>query len=293
MFDLNESQMIRYQQDGVMGPLRASSPQLAANILSEMSIINEDVSPIYGVRTNRDRHLFIESLFDLATSHRIICAVKSILGENIVLFRSDFFKKIPTIGTPNIIGDGSPQGVYDTKFEYLHWHQGTNFPGSTGIPSLGHPKPKSEKYGDYYNTIPTVITVWVSLTSSSPSNGAVQYWRASDKMGAFKFRRCKAGKGLGGSDFELDINPPDSECITFCTEPGECIIFNNKVVHRSVCNMSAESRVGVGFRYTTSDIDIYPDMDIDPYGLPLLNWGVIPVGGYIRNPKLRIANLSF
>ena len=293
MFNLKENQLARYYQDGVIGPLRATSCQTSTSILSEMSIINEDVSPIYGVRTNRDRHLFKESLFDLATSHRIICAEKSILGENIVLFRSDFFKKIPTIGVASVAGGGNTQGIYDTKFEYLHWHQGTNFSGSTGTPSLGHPKTKGEKYSDYYEAIPTVITVWVSLTASTQSNGAVQYWRASDKMGAFKFRPCKAGDGLGGSDFELDVDPPEPECITFETKPGECVIFNNKVVHRSACNMSNESRVGVGFRYTTSDIDIYSNMDVDPYGLRLSSWGAVPVSGRILNPKLRVASLSF
>ncbi len=284
-----------YEKNGVSGPIKVVSETEAKSILSEISIINDDISPIYGVRTNRDRHLHVQSLYDLGVSENIVGRVRKILGDDVVLFRSDCFRKIPSIPSraSERPKEDSSQGAYDVRFEYLDWHQGTNFTGPSGVHSIGRRKRKEERYRDYYWNIPIAITIWVALTKSIPENGAVQYWKGSHLKGPFGFRKCAPGEGLGKSDYKLDVSPPNDESVMFSLSPGEGLLFDNRIVHRSGNNLSPNVRVGVGFRYVRSDVDIYGGLRHDPYGLPLDNWGVVSVSGKVLNPGLRVANPRF
>ena len=87
-----------WHNQGFLGPYTAWSPEEAAEfkpiILDRMSC----PSQIYGFKTVRDRHLDSATLFKACTHPAIVERCASILGPDLLLWRSNFFHKPPGCG---------------------------------------------------------------------------------------------------------------------------------------------------------------------------------------------------
>jgi non-heme Fe2+,alpha-ketoglutarate-dependent halogenase len=97
-------------------------------------------SPIYGMRTGRHRHLDLLVVLDLLTHPAISQRVASLLGPNLLLWRSNFFIKGP--GGPKVL-----------------WHQDFDFSSDQGLPALDPVRN---------------ITTWVAVDDTDIPNGCVQ-----------------------------------------------------------------------------------------------------------------------
>jgi non-heme Fe2+,alpha-ketoglutarate-dependent halogenase len=212
-----------------------------------------------------DRHKNIAEFERLLKSDKITQRLAGILGENVLLWRSQMFPK-------------SPGGGPATEF-----HQTVDF-GYNNAPILV-PKENFKGNSGLYN-----ISVWIALADVHVENAPIIFVKRSHHTDYFDKSQTKwswvrkasmkekcgiAAKfsigiteeghpvfdmqrlllGLLAKDVkELDLK--DYEPVTM--KAGQFIIFTSKLIHGSLPNISDDDRLALVGRYTSSEIDIYP-----------------------------------
>jgi non-heme Fe2+,alpha-ketoglutarate-dependent halogenase len=215
--------------------------------------------------------------------------VRSILGDDVLCWRTEFFPKYP--------GD-----------EGTDWHQADTFANASGRPQLIWPE--DSEFGG-------TITVWTAFTEANEKTAALRFipgthkTRYYDETKGMKYNPQKntnlvkdgTRRGFFGYDYrELQIDPhwkPDEDkAITMEMKPGQFIIFWSTLMHASCAHAGASNEMRMGFatRYVPTRVRIYPDTDqVDEYGgtIQLTNYGAVVVNGRddYRHNRIRTTNL--
>jgi non-haem Fe2+, alpha-ketoglutarate-dependent halogenase len=227
---------------------------------------------------NYDRHLDIDFLTDHVCNQKIVDRVASVLGENVLCWRTEFFPKYP--------GD-----------EGTDWHQADTFANASGRPQIVWPidDPSFVRGG--------TVTVWTAFTDATLQTGCLQFIPGTHRhMNYDETKRMdwdpskintveKGGvsRGFFGYDYrELQIDPdfvPDeTKAVPMVMRRGECIIFLSTLMHASLPHTGSrkEMRLGFASRYVPTRVRVYPDTDvIEEYGgrIPLDKFGSVLVSG--------------
>ena len=90
-----------------------------------------------------------------------------------------------------------------------------------------------------------LLTVWFPLVPVHASNGALQFVPASHSLGVQEYHK-EEGEIYSTTDF----GPAADEIVTLDMEPGDFVIFNNLVFHRSTINEADMVRWSLDFRYS-------------------------------------------
>jgi len=224
---------------------------------------------------NYDRHLDQDFLADHIGQAAIVDRVASVLGPDLLCWRTEFFPKYP--------GD-----------EGTDWHQADTFANASGTPQILWPNDS-----DFGGT----ITAWCAFTDVTIETAAMQYIPGThstmfydetkrmhydpDKVNAME----KEGvpRGFFGYDYrELQVDPdwkPDeSKAITMEMKAGQCIIFWSTLMHASHPHLgnTKEMRMAFVARYVPTAVRIYPDTEaIEEYGgeVSLDRYGAVLVSG--------------
>lgn len=234
--------------------------------------------------SNYDRHLDNEFLADLITNPRIVHRVASVLGPDVMCWRSEFFPKYP--------GD-----------EGTDWHQADTFANACGKPQIVWPE--NSGFGG-------TITVWTAFTEATTENGCLEFipgsytgmnYDETKVMGYSPDRinnETKGGKkrGFFGYDYrelqiDPDFTPDESQAVPIVMRPGEAVMFWSTLMHASYPNTSATNmRLGFAARYVPTCVEIYPNMDVvEEYGgtVSLERYGAVLVSGEDHYHHKRIA----
>ena len=154
-FYLSNDELNNFQDYGFIAPITVYTPEEMANIWRQVRVELTDRScaayPVdsFGAATNianYDRHLDIDLLSRHICNRRIVDRVVSILGENILCWRTEFFPKYP--------GD-----------EGTDWHQADTFANASGKPQILWPGETDKHFGQ------GTITVWTAFTDATSKNG--------------------------------------------------------------------------------------------------------------------------
>lgn len=202
-----------------------------------------------------DRHLDIALLGDHVCHPSIVKKLRSLLGENVLCWRSEFFPKYP--------GD-----------EGTDWHQGDTFAGlNGGKTSLKWPV-GSENGG--------TITVWTAFSDVTLDMGPLgvipgtQHERFYDESKRANFSseenigKVKNGvkRGFYGYDYrdlqiDKDWKPDESKAVHFTMKKGEFVIFWSTLVHGSLPHLGNTQTTRMGFvgRYVPTQVQVYPGLD--------------------------------
>jgi non-heme Fe2+,alpha-ketoglutarate-dependent halogenase len=217
-------------------------------------------SPIYHRTTHRDWHLHYKNLLSLCYRPQVIRRVQSLLGDDLLIWRTSIFHKAP--------GDGA-----------LAWHQSSLFAGEEyGIfkPALA-PPPEYEIYTDLFN-----LSVWIALDDVTAENGAMQI-AVGTHVKQYPVRKVPFSESVFGKvaydnfvragDTERlaelseryaceTIFDPDEEGVAVDTiemKRGQFIIFTDRVMHGSLANTTEdERRLAINFRVTVPQVTVYP-----------------------------------
>ncbi|MEU7007487.1 chlorinating enzyme [Streptomyces sp. NPDC046332] len=236
--------------------------------------------------SNYDRHLDNDFLADLITDRRITDRVASVLGPDVLCWRTEFF--------PKYAGD-----------EGTDWHQADTFANASGKPQILWPQDS-----DFGGT----LTVWTAFTEATVDNGCLQFIPGSytsmnyDETKVMEYRpdsinrnRKEGGvrRGFFGYDYrELRIDPdfvPDeSQAVPIVLRPGEAVMFWSTLMHASYphSGKTEEMRLGFAGRYVPTSVHVYPDTDVvEEYGgkVSLERYGAVVVSGENRFDHNRIA----
>jgi non-haem Fe2+, alpha-ketoglutarate-dependent halogenase len=260
---LSQSELAQFQRDGYIGPfdlyekteMESNLKALRPRLLDSRSSIYGGVSAISG-NTNLssyDRHLDIEFLARHITRPEIVDRVASILGPNVLCWRSEFFPKYP--------GD-----------EGTDWHQADNF---SNVAGSKHPQivwPEDAEFGG-------TVTVWTAFTEARIETGCLQFIPGShttmnyDESKTMSYDSqlinhvTKNGvrRGFFGYDYrqlqkDADWTPDESRAVSIEMSQGQFIVFWSTLMHASHphAGLTEQMRLGYAARYLPTYVDVYP-----------------------------------
>jgi len=299
-FYLDEIERAHFERDGVLGPFKLFSPEEAETLLDTLrrEITPDDV--LYGADLKRYigqsrfrsfmartglqglhgfyQHLRVPQLGDILSRPEITHRLASILGDDLICWRSQFFEKGP-----------GAQGT--------HWHQASTFREGGSTEKL---KPTADK-----GSALVQLSVWLALTDSTVENGCMRFMSGSQKDSYFADREnqlldpdnghylTQLASYLTTLDFAGQVDAArtamalspftkakwilehaiERERPDFLTKypavdlemkAGEFVVFSSLVVHGSHPNTSAEdTRVAFVGRFTTNDVKVYDGLKYD------------------------------
>jgi ectoine hydroxylase-related dioxygenase (phytanoyl-CoA dioxygenase family) len=210
-------------------------------------------------------HLKLTRLYDLIFNPRILDAVESVLGPDILCWGSSLFVK-----------EAADPG-------FVAWHQ--------------------DAY--YWGLEPDdVVSAWIALAPSTLDNGAMRVIPGSHRMAALAHKRSAPDSAnMLFTHEELAQDVDESQAVDLVLGQGEMSLHHVKILHGSPPNRSAGRRMGYAIRYVAPHVrqrgdqnsatlvrgtdrygyfakDPVPARDMDPAIVALVDapFGGVPVG---------------
>ncbi|SNY24390.1 chlorinating enzyme [Paractinoplanes atraurantiacus] len=283
---LSPDELETFRRQGYFGPfkvyeideMRSAWRRQRLQMLDRSMAVYQDEAAQSGNTniSNYDRHLDMAFLADHVMNRRIVDRVSSVLGPDVLCWRTEFFPKYP--------GD-----------EGTDWHQADTFANASGKPQIIWPDEVKEFGG--------TITVWTAFTEANEETGCLQFIPGThESMNYDETKRMdydpgsinqadKAGtrRGFFGYDYrqlqkDPDWTPDESKAVSMVMRPGEAIMFWSTLMHASWphSGKSSEMRLGFAARYVPTAVRVYPDTDeIEEYGgrVSLERYGAVLVNG--------------
>jgi non-haem Fe2+, alpha-ketoglutarate-dependent halogenase len=298
-FAFSPSELADFHRQGYFGPfdvygvdeMRSAWRRERLQLLDRShAVYQEDVARAGNTNiSNYDRHLDSSFLADHICRPEIVDRVSSVLGPDVLCWRTEFFPKYP--------GD-----------EGTDWHQADTFANASGQPQILWPDAGKDFGG--------TITVWTAFTEANVDTGCLQFipgthrtmfYDETKKMHYDPDRINEAEKdgirrGFFGYDYrELQIDPdwkPDeSKAVAMVMRPGQAIMFWSTLMHASYPHSGKTDQMRLGFaaRYVPTSVRIYPDTEeIDEYGgrVRLDRYGAVLVCGEDRHSHNRLVTTT-
>lgn len=249
-FALTPDELASFDANGFVGPFKVYEPDEAAALLTVIRCQAHDRShAVFGDSViNYDRHLDITELGHHVTRPQIVDRVASLIGPDLLCWRTEFFTK--------------RRGEAPTG-----WHQVESYAVGGGPAML---TPTERLPG-----VPTEMTVWTALTEAPREMSCLKFLPGSHKRWYYdehrkmSFRGDEIGSDKGsffGYDYaELKLDPgwePDEAQVVYLEmQPGECVLFTARTVHGSAIHTARKARVAIAARYVPTSVRVYADMD--------------------------------
>jgi non-heme Fe2+,alpha-ketoglutarate-dependent halogenase len=259
---LTDEETARFHARGYIGPFDLLEPAALGKLRPTFDAIisGKLQSPVYHRTTHRDWHLHYRNLLSICYRPEVMRRVQSLLGQDLLIWRSSIFHKAP--------GDGA-----------LAWHQSSLFAGEEyGIfkPALG-PPPEYEVYTDMFN-----LSVWVALDDVTAANGAMQIAVGTQnrqypvkkvpfaesvfgKVAYDNFARAGDAARLAqlaeryACETIFDPAAEGTQIDTVEMKKGQFFIFTDRVLHASLENSTEDQRrLAINFRVTVPQVTVYP-----------------------------------
>ena len=163
---------------------------------------------------NMKPHLVFPWLDAIVRDARILDAVESILGPDLLCFSAGFFNKGP--------GDGT----------YVSWHQDATYWGLAA---------------------PEVVTAWVAFAPSNELSGCMRVVPGSH-LTQLKHHDTFAEKNLLTRGQEIEAKVDEAQAVDFVLEPGEVSLHHVLIVHGSGPNRASWPRRGFAIRYMPTSL---------------------------------------
>jgi len=258
---LSQQDLALFDSRGFLGPFTLFEPeemklhwkQLRLQLFNRTHAVYADTPPS-STLYNYDRHLDNPFLAGLVCRTELVSRVASILGPDVLCWRSEFLPKYPG-------EDGHA------------WRQAHCFGGlSDGIPHVRWAK--SEIYDGG-------VTVWITFTGADEETGCMQFIPGTHRTIFFDDRKAMRydptrtnwtevngiRRGYFGYDWR-DIQvvpnwePDESKAISVPCRAGQFIMYCSGVLHSSLPHPGNTSRVQMAMtiRYAPTSVTIYDDM---------------------------------
>ncbi len=294
-FALSSEELAQFHQRGYAGPftlypqdeMKARWRRERVKLLDRGAAVYQEEAANSGATNiaNYDRHLDQSFLADHVCRPEIVDRVGSILGPDVLCWRTEFFPKYP--------GD-----------EGTDWHQADTFANASGAPQIVWPD-----HAEFGGT----ITVWCAFTDAVIDTGCLQFIPGThqtmfydetkrmhydpDKINSMEKAGVRRGFfGYDYRDLQIDENwaPDESKAVSMEMRAGQFIVFWSTLMHASHPHLgkTKDMRLGFAARYVPTSVHVYPDTDvIEEYGgtVSLDRYGAVLVRGSNDHSHNRIA----
>ena len=201
---LTSNQLKQYEDEGYVSPINIFSNEKAKEIRNEIELI-EKIMPEELEKSGRyNAHLISPLLDEVTHNSKILDAVESLIGKNILVCGTTLFIKNP----------------YEKGF--VSYHQDAKYIGL-----------------EPHNW----VTAWVAITNSNEENGCMRMWSGSHKDN-LKEHDQKFNEGNLLTRGQTVKNVPGLETIPLVLEAGQMSLHHPTVVHGSELNKSNDRRIG-------------------------------------------------
>ncbi|MCW5622140.1 MAG: phytanoyl-CoA dioxygenase family protein, partial [Burkholderiales bacterium] len=204
---LSQRQTALFSAHGYLFPVPVMPAEEAEGLLDRLRAGEAEHGA--GLQAIADCHLNLPWAHALTADSRILDAVESLLGPDIVCCGAQFFIKAP--GTPT----------------HVSWHQDGFYWGEPGQ---------------------RMITAWLALTPSVPENGCMRVLQGSAAQFVQHVETFAADNLLSrGQEAVIAFEPQDAVDVVLA--PGQMSLHSALIVHGSAPNQAAFRRIGFAIRY--------------------------------------------
>ena len=201
---LSSNQLKQYEEEGFVSPINIFSKDKAKQIRNEIELIENNMPEELENSGRYNAHLISPLLDEVTHNSKILDAVQSLIGENILVCGTTLFIK-----NPNEKG-------------FVSYHQDAKYIGL-----------------EPHNW----VTAWVAITDSNENNGCMRMWSGSHKDN-LKDHDQRFNEGNLLTRGQTIKNVPKKETTPLVLEAGQMSLHHPKVVHGSEVNKSNDRRIG-------------------------------------------------
>ena len=201
---LSSNQLKQYKDKGFVSPINIFSKEKAKEIRNEIELIENKIPGELEKSGRYNAHLISPLLDEVTHNPKVLDAVQSLIGENILVCGTTLFIK-----NPNEKG-------------FVSYHQDAKYIGL-----------------EPHNW----VTAWVAITDSNEKNGCMRMWSGSHKDN-LKEHDQKFNDGNLLTRGQTVKNVPKDETTPLVLEAGQMSLHHPTVVHGSEINKSNDRRIG-------------------------------------------------
>ena len=201
---LTSNQLKQYEDEGFVSPIDIFSKEKAKEIRNEIELIEKDMPEELEKSGRYNAHLISPLLDEVTHNPKILNAVESLIGKNILVCGTTLFIKNPFI-----------KG-------FVSYHQDAKYIGL-----------------EPYNW----VTAWVAITESNEENGCMRMWSGSHKDN-LKDHDQMFNEGNLLTRGQTINNVPKEKVKSLVLKAGQMSLHHPKVVHGSELNKSNDRRIG-------------------------------------------------
>jgi len=201
---LSSNQLKQYRDEGFVSPIDIFSKNRARDIRNEIEFIEKKIPHELEKSGRYNAHLISPLLDEVTHDSKILDAVQSIIGENILVCGTTLFIK-----NPNEKG-------------FVSYHQDAKY---IGLEPLNW------------------VTAWVAITDSNEQNGCMRMWSGSHKDN-LKEHDQMFNEGNLLTRGQTVSNVPRKKTIPLILKAGQMSLHHPTVVHGSDFNQSNDRRIG-------------------------------------------------
>ena len=201
---LSANQLKQYHDEGFVSPINIFSKEKAKEIRNEIELIEKDIPEELEKSGRYNAHLISPLLDEVTHNSKILDAVESLIGKDILVCGTTLFIK-----NPNEKG-------------FVSYHQDAKYIGL---------KP--------YNW----VTAWVAITDSNEHNGCMRMWSGSHKND-LKDHNEKFNEGNLLTRGQTVKDVPKEKTTPLILKAGQMSLHHPTVVHGSDLNKSSDRRIG-------------------------------------------------
>jgi len=201
---LSSNQLKQYKDEGFVSPINIFSKEKAKEIRNEIELIENKIPDELEKSGRYNAHLISPLLDEVTHNSKILDAVQSLIGENILVCGTTLFIKNP-----------NEQG-------FVSYHQDAKYIGL-----------------EPHNW----VTAWVAITDSNEKNGCMRMWSGSHKD-KLKEHDQKFNEGNLLTRGQTVMNVPKEKTTSLILDAGQMSLHHPTVVHGSELNKSNDRRIG-------------------------------------------------
>jgi ectoine hydroxylase-related dioxygenase (phytanoyl-CoA dioxygenase family) len=211
---LSAAERDTFRQQGYLGPYSLCSAAEMDGMRPGIEAVLASEAPDHKTREH-NRHLDSRLVHELAVHPAILDRMAALYGEDLLIWRTNFFVKDPV---------GGDLGVSESPPKEIPWHQDFNY---------------------WPLEPPVIISAWIAIDPSTRANGCVQVLPGSHRK---PLPHIKAGEDMVFAEMADPDSYDASGAVDLEMEPGQFVLFNERTLHHSEPNRSAQRRIGLAVR---------------------------------------------
>ena len=201
---LSSNQLKQYKNEGFVSPINVFSKEKAKEIRDEIELIEKEIPEELEKSGRYNAHLISPLLDEVTHDPKILDAVQSLIGEDILVCGTTLFIK-----NPNEKG-------------FVSYHQDAKYIGL-----------------EPHNW----VTAWVAITDSNEHNGCMRMWAGSHKD-SLKEHNQMFNEGNLLTRGQTVQNVPKEKTTPLVLTAGQMSLHHPTTVHGSNINKSDDRRIG-------------------------------------------------